>query len=56
MHKPAEDDKFGPPAITKEDLDEIDFDRTNDKLTVRLTKKVVPKGDGPPHVDSSGAS
>jgi len=33
MHKPAEDDKFGPPAITKEDLDEIDFDRTNDKLT-----------------------
>jgi hypothetical protein len=43
MHKPAEDDKFGPPAITKEDLDEIDFDRTNDKLTVRLTKSCAKR-------------
>jgi hypothetical protein len=44
MHKPAEDDKFGPPAITKEDLDEIDFDRTNDKLTA--DQKLCQKATG----------
>ena len=31
-HNPTINNKYGPPAITKEDLDAIDFDYSNPKL------------------------
>ena len=43
-HNPAKDNKFGPPAISKEDLDAIDFDRSNEKLDAE--QKLCQKATG----------
>ena len=43
-HDPTIVKKFGPPSITKEDLDDIDFDQSNEKLT--YDQKLCQKATG----------